>query len=295
MGVCDLRRWIRLGQWTIAPASLLRTDSPGSTLEADVQHQRRSGPLHLRPAAHAGQGLHHGRHRLGQPLVSQDAYRSRPTVWAGCLVPGCQVFDGPQEQLTDLSASLAIYPNPAQDHVNVRLELPATLRVQGPLRLAVTSLDGRLVHERQVPLTFGPCAHCLGPPKLGEGGQLPTTASWPSGTYFVLPAGGHALAGGGGGLPVALPTVVTLHPPSGPVRARIALPGSKSVANRALVCAALAGRNVRGEGPSRSDRHPDPCSSCCRNALPGCTAGWAAPRCGSRWPGRRCRKGRSGW
>ena len=120
-------------------------------------------------------------------LVSQDAWLIKTDSF-GCLVPGCQVFDGLQEQLTDLSASLAIYPNPAQDHVNVRLELPATLRVQGPLRLAVTSLDGRLVHERKVPLTFGqpPTANC----------QLPT-ASWPSGTYFVhLLEGTRWLAGG---------------------------------------------------------------------------------------------------
>ena len=120
-------------------------------------------------------------------LVSQDAWLIKTDSF-GCLVPGCQIFDGLQEQLTDLSASLAIYPNPAQDHVNVRLELPATLRVQGPLRLAVTSLDGRLVHERQVPLTFGPVptAYC----------QLPT-ASWPSGTYFVhLLEGTRWLAGG---------------------------------------------------------------------------------------------------
>ena len=120
-------------------------------------------------------------------LVSQDAWLIKTDSF-GCLVPGCQIFDGLQEQLTDLSASLAIYPNPAQDHVNVRLELPATLRVQGPLRLAVTSLDGRLVHERQVPLTFGPVptANCLLP-----------TASWPSGTYFVhLLEGTRWLAGG---------------------------------------------------------------------------------------------------
>ncbi|MEZ4760661.1 MAG: hypothetical protein R2810_12855 [Flavobacteriales bacterium] len=120
-------------------------------------------------------------------LVSQDAWLIKTDSF-GCLVPGCQIFDGLQEQLTDLSASLAIYPNPAQDHVNVRLELPATLRVQGPLRLAVTSLDGRLVHEQQVPLTFGPVptTNCLLP-----------TASWPSGTYFVhLLEGTRWLAGG---------------------------------------------------------------------------------------------------
>ncbi|MCB0808940.1 MAG: T9SS type A sorting domain-containing protein [Flavobacteriales bacterium] len=120
-------------------------------------------------------------------LVSQDAWLIKTDSF-GCLVPGCQIFDGLQEQLTDLSASLAIYPNPAQDHVNVQLELPATLRVQGPLRLAVTSLDGRLVHERQVPLAFGPLpfANCLLP-----------TASWPSGTYFVhLLEGTRWLAGG---------------------------------------------------------------------------------------------------
>ena len=48
--------------------------------------------------------------------------------------------------------------------------------------------------------------------------------------------------------------MVTLHPPSGPVRARIALPGSKSVANRALVCAALAGETSVVKGlPEATD------------------------------------------
>ncbi|MCB0786323.1 MAG: hypothetical protein KDC02_19210, partial [Flavobacteriales bacterium] len=48
--------------------------------------------------------------------------------------------------------------------------------------------------------------------------------------------------------------MVTLHPPSGPVRARIALPGSKSVANRALVCAALAGETSVVKGlPAATD------------------------------------------
>ena len=130
-------------------------------------------------------------------LVSQDAWLIKTDSF-GCLVPGCQIFDGLQEQLTDLSASLAIYPNPAQDHVNVRLELPATLRVQGPLRLAVTSLDGRLVHERLVPLTFGPVPTASDRRSLAKAAncQLPT-ASWPSGTYFVhLLEGTRWLAGG---------------------------------------------------------------------------------------------------
>ena len=130
-------------------------------------------------------------------LVSQDAWLIKTDSF-GCLVPGCQIFDGLQEQLTDLSASLAIYPNPAQDHVNVRLELPATLRVQGPLRMAVTSLDGRLVHERLVPLTFGPVPTASDRRSLAKAAncQLPT-ASWPSGTYFVhLLEGTRWLAGG---------------------------------------------------------------------------------------------------
>jgi hypothetical protein len=82
-------------------------------------------------------------------LVSQDAWLVKVDSF-GCLVPGCQIFDGLAEQFTDMGAALTLYPNPvvAGEPLNVQLALPAGFTLNGPLRLAMVSTDGRVVAER---------------------------------------------------------------------------------------------------------------------------------------------------
>ncbi len=84
-------------------------------------------------------------------LVSQDAWLVKVDSF-GCLVPGCQVFDGLEEQFTDLTDALTVYPNPvaAGQALMVQVELPTGFIVKGPLRLAVVSADGRVVAEQPV-------------------------------------------------------------------------------------------------------------------------------------------------
>ncbi|MBK9274696.1 MAG: hypothetical protein IPM49_09175 [Flavobacteriales bacterium] len=85
-------------------------------------------------------------------LVSQDAWLVKVDSF-GCLVPGCQVFDGVQEQVTDLRDALRLWPNPvhAQGQLHVAIDLPAGFALRGPLRLALTDAAGRLVQEHALP------------------------------------------------------------------------------------------------------------------------------------------------
>lgn len=87
-------------------------------------------------------------------LVSQDAWLVKVDSF-GCLVPGCQVFDGLTEQVTDLGDALEVYPNPvvAGGAVQVEMRLPVGFATRGALRLALTDASGRLV--REVPLPQG--------------------------------------------------------------------------------------------------------------------------------------------
>lgn len=82
-------------------------------------------------------------------LVSQDAWLVKVDSF-GCLVPGCQVFDGMQEQVTDLRDALEVFPNPASAQVTVRVALPDGFNGSGTLRLALVSAEGKLVQEEAV-------------------------------------------------------------------------------------------------------------------------------------------------
>ena len=55
-------------------------------------------------------------------LVSQDAWLVKVDS-LGCLVPGCQVFDGLTEQATDLGDALELYPNPVVAGGAVQVEV----------------------------------------------------------------------------------------------------------------------------------------------------------------------------
>jgi hypothetical protein len=85
-------------------------------------------------------------------LISQDAWLVKVDSF-GCLVPGCQIFDGLHEQFTDLTNALTIYPNPvtAGSMLQVGIELPAGFATTGALSLGLVSGDGRLLREQVVP------------------------------------------------------------------------------------------------------------------------------------------------
>jgi hypothetical protein len=84
------------------------------------------------------------------PAYSQDMWVIK-TDSLGCLVPGCDLITGLNSQVTNLREALTLWPNPTAGPVEVKIELPGTGPPEGPLRLVVTSLDGRLVQERNLP------------------------------------------------------------------------------------------------------------------------------------------------
>jgi hypothetical protein len=69
----------------------------------------------------------------------------------GCIVPGCDGLTGITEQYTNLADALKLYPNPVHGELHVDIKLPADLATTGPLTLSVTSLDGKLILQQQVP------------------------------------------------------------------------------------------------------------------------------------------------
>jgi hypothetical protein len=80
---------------------------------------------------------------------SQDAWVVKVDS-LGCIVPGCSGV-GITEQFTNLGEALTLYPNPVHDELHVGIHLPGNLTTTGPLTLSVTSLDGKLVLQQQVP------------------------------------------------------------------------------------------------------------------------------------------------
>ena len=82
--------------------------------------------------------------------ISQDAWLVKVDSF-GCLVAGCQIFDGLEEQFTDLIAALTLAPNPANESTILNFELPDNFQVNGPIELSLMSIDGRLVHHKQMP------------------------------------------------------------------------------------------------------------------------------------------------
>ncbi|MBK7754606.1 MAG: hypothetical protein IPI41_18985 [Flavobacteriales bacterium] len=95
----------------------------------------------------------------------------------GCLIPGCQVFDGLEEQVTDLRDALEVFPNPASDQTNVRITLPVGTK-RGNLRLP----EGKLVQEGDR-LIAG--THVLDPAAAHRGSSY-LLGPWLSGTKVVV-------------------------------------------------------------------------------------------------------------
>jgi hypothetical protein len=117
-------------------------------------------------------------------LVSQDAWLVKVDSF-GCLVPGCQVFDGLGEQFTDLADVLSVYPNPVAAGMTLQVDitLPMGFSTSGQLSLGLVSSEGRLVRELVVP-------------NNATRAELPTNGLAP-GLYFAhLRDGARWLCGG---------------------------------------------------------------------------------------------------
>ncbi|MBK6541958.1 MAG: T9SS type A sorting domain-containing protein [Flavobacteriales bacterium] len=118
-------------------------------------------------------------------LVSQDAWLVKVDSF-GCLIPGCQVFDGLEEQVTDLRDALEVFPNPASDQTNVRITLPVGTKREN-LRLALVSTEGKLVQEEAI-ASIAP-THVLDLARCAPGlyfVHLLDGARWLSGTKVVV-------------------------------------------------------------------------------------------------------------
>lgn len=100
----------------------------------------------------------------------------------GCLEPGCQSV-GINDLLVGLpEEALRCSPVPAEDHVNVTVDLPPEVNVNGPLRLVITNLEGRNMLQAVV----------KGPYPIV---RLVDVSSWSPGTYVVHVADGMRLLG----------------------------------------------------------------------------------------------------
>ncbi len=84
------------------------------------------------------------------PGYSQDTWVVKVDSM-GCIVPGCDGLTGITEQVTNLGDALTLYPNPVHDQLHVGIKLPADIASNGQLTLSVTTMEGKLVLQQQVP------------------------------------------------------------------------------------------------------------------------------------------------
>lgn len=67
----------------------------------------------------------------------------------GCLVPGCQ-YVGINEVAYGLGHALKVWPNPSDGRVNMALELPGGLPLEGDMMLQVFDMNGRVVLRKNL-------------------------------------------------------------------------------------------------------------------------------------------------
>jgi hypothetical protein len=94
------------------------------------------------------------------------------------------------EQVTNLSGALKVYPNPvsANGQVTLELSLPASMPLNSPLRLVLTSMQGQVVkelalsaqHDQRVVLDVGGLAAGLYSVHVADGGR------WLTGVRLVV-------------------------------------------------------------------------------------------------------------
>jgi hypothetical protein len=140
---------------------LLRTTADGDSLwmrnyyNADTLFSNGQGRLHDILPTPDGGFIATG--AAYNPATSGYPPGYSPDVWVlkvdslGCIVPGCDGLTGITEQYTNLGDALSLYPNPVHGQLHVGIHLPDNLTTTGPLTLSVTSLDGKLVRQQQVP------------------------------------------------------------------------------------------------------------------------------------------------
>jgi len=122
------------------------------------------------------------------PGYSQDSWVVKVDSM-GCIVPGCDGV-GIVEQVTNLSGALKVYPNPvsANGQVTLELSLPASMPLNSPLRLVLTSMQGQVVkelalsaqHDQRVVLDVGGLAAGLYSVHVADGGR------WLTGVRLVV-------------------------------------------------------------------------------------------------------------
>ncbi len=124
------------------------------------------------------------------PGYSQDAWVVKVDSM-GCIVPGCDGLTGITTQVTNLSDALKLWPNPlnqSKGQLHVGINLPADLTTSGPLSLSVTTLEGKLVLQREVP-TSVPDEVVLDVRSLASGLytlHLSDASRWLAGGKFVV-------------------------------------------------------------------------------------------------------------
>lgn len=90
----------------------------------------------------------------------------------GCVVPGCQNV-GVQEYLMDLQEHLRVSPNPASDMVQIALDLPEGVTVEGQVQAHLQDATGRLVLQQVVSQNFNALRAAL------------DVSALPAGTYYL--------------------------------------------------------------------------------------------------------------
>ncbi|MEO8066607.1 MAG: T9SS type A sorting domain-containing protein [Flavobacteriales bacterium] len=123
---------------------------------------------------------------------SSDSLPGLSMVWLlkvdsmGCLVPGCGNI-GVEEIALGLENALRVYPNPTHGAMQVELNLPDDLHVQGALQLVVVDALGRQVLAEAVDRTASTVRLDLsGTPAGMYYFHLRDDVRWLSGTQLVL-------------------------------------------------------------------------------------------------------------
>lgn len=95
----------------------------------------------------------------------------------GCLEPGCQLV-GAEELAVGLDGTVKLYPNPANEWMQLEFYFPEHLHSQfssEDFRLNVYSVDGKLMQEEMIPREQ----------MIQQGRMELNTSSWPEGTYLI--------------------------------------------------------------------------------------------------------------